>query len=87
VWDAFDNWSGSISCEERRLAIAREAGELRHEAEALSYLGYAYLNLNRPDRARDCLLAALPLHRQRGDKRNEAIALANLTELLKESTA
>jgi tetratricopeptide (TPR) repeat protein len=60
------------------LASARTRGDLRAEARMRVQLGYAYLNLGRPDQAREEFVQALELAREDGHRIGEATALEHV---------
>jgi Tetratricopeptide repeat len=60
------------------LASARACGDARAEARMRVQLGFAYLNLGRPDQAHGEFTQALTLARQEGHRIGEATALEHL---------
>jgi DNA-binding SARP family transcriptional activator len=65
---------------EQALAIHRETGDRRSEAQTASHLAATHLNLGRHEEAVTALQAALTLQRQAGRRYGEVVALCNLAE-------
>ena len=65
---------------ERALAIRREIGDQRGEAQTANNLADAYVMLGRKDEALDLLRRALELNREVGYRYGEGVALNNLGE-------
>jgi DNA-binding SARP family transcriptional activator/Tfp pilus assembly protein PilF len=65
---------------EQALAIHRETGDRRSEAQTASHLAVTHLNLGRYEEAATALQAALTLQRQAGRRYGEGMALCNLAE-------
>jgi DNA-binding SARP family transcriptional activator/Tfp pilus assembly protein PilF len=70
----------AIGYYEQALAIYRETGNRRSEAEAANNLAFTYLILGQHDEAVTALQAALTLQRQTGRRYGEGMALCNLAE-------
>ncbi len=65
---------------EQALAIYRETGDRRYEAQVANNLAFTYLILGRHEEAVTALLGALKLQRAEGRRYGEGVALCNLGE-------
>jgi DNA-binding SARP family transcriptional activator/Tfp pilus assembly protein PilF len=71
-----------IGCLEQSLAIRREIGDRRGEAQAANNIAEVYTQLGRMEEALDLLRRGLELNRQMGHRYGEGIALVNLGDAL-----
>lgn len=71
------------SCQEAR-GLFHERGDRMGEATSLHGSGAAYLKLNRPSDALDCLLGALDMHRELNTIQFEAPVAADVGAVYKE---
>jgi tetratricopeptide (TPR) repeat protein len=60
------------------LAVQREIGDRRGQADTLDSLGYAHHHLHDHPQARVCYEQAIALYRELGDRRGEADTLTHL---------
>ena len=82
--DASGRMEEAIIWERKRVAVAKEIKDWESVASALSYLGYAYLNLEEYEAAEKSLLGALLIQEKEGDLQGQVFSFCNLATLYKD---
>jgi tetratricopeptide (TPR) repeat protein len=78
AYDLLGQYPQAIEYHHQQLAIAREIGDRRGEANSLGNLGLAYYSLGQYQQAIEYHQQSLAIKREIGDRRGEAISLFNL---------